>query len=88
MALSQAPDVALIDLRLPKGDSGEQSVRALRKILPNLPTIFISGEFDRDRVKNSGIDNYEYLVKPVDMPTLFVALERIVKIKGEIPETS
>jgi len=88
LALNQSPDVALIDLRLPKGDSGEQSVRELRKIQPDLPTIFISGEFDRDRVKNSGIDNYEYLVKPVDMPTLFVALERIVKIKGEIPETS
>jgi twitching motility protein PilT len=71
-----AADVAIVDLRMPDQD-GLVLARALRRHHPRTAIVMMTGVADfgsvRDAMRAGATD---YLVKPVDAPTLVAAVER------------
>lgn len=62
--------LALVDLRLPDGDSGFNTIESLRAITPSLPIIILSGETSPDVLQQSIEAGCEFLVKPVEVAEL------------------
>jgi len=62
--------LALVDLRLPDGDSGFHTIESLRAITPDMPIIILSGETSPDVLQQSIEAGCEFLVKPVDVTEL------------------
>ncbi|MFK7994502.1 MAG: hybrid sensor histidine kinase/response regulator [Granulosicoccus sp.] len=78
IAMQDAPDILLLDVRLPDGDSGYITVAELRKVLPDVPAIMLSGELISEDAEFSDVANCEYFVKPVEMNTLFKQMRRML----------
>lgn len=70
------PDIALVDLRLPNGDSGFRAVEALKKIDSSLPIILISGETAPDKLRQATNLGCSLLIKPVDVKLLLSEIAR------------
>jgi DNA-binding NarL/FixJ family response regulator len=75
-ATERPPDVALMDLRLKGGDSGEDAAGWLRETL-DVPCIFVSGNLDDDtRKRLTALAPLGFVGKPVLPSRLTEALER------------
>lgn len=80
LAAEHAPDVVLLDLRLPDA-SGLQLLDALRADEPDLGVIVLSGFADvRSTVEAMQRGAVDVLEKPVDLEALAAAVERAAKI--------
>ncbi|MFK7860778.1 MAG: hybrid sensor histidine kinase/response regulator [Granulosicoccus sp.] len=79
IAKVDVPDILLLDMRLPDGDSGYKTISALRALVPDIPTIIISGELVSNDAEYVDIDNCEYFLKPVDMVTLFAKMQNMLE---------
>lgn len=86
IVIDDVPDILLVDLRLPAGDSGYKTIEELRKIVPTIPVIIISGELITNDAQHLDIDNCEYFVKPVEMNLLFDQMQRMLKLNIQ-PDT-
>ena len=76
-ARSSSPDVALMDLRLKGGDSGEDAARRLRDEL-NVPCIFMSGNLDDATVRRlQALDPVAFVGKPFLPPRVIEALRGV-----------
>jgi two-component system, cell cycle response regulator DivK len=78
-ALSNRPDLILMDISLPIMD-GYEATHRIRQALPDLPIIGLSAHAmsgDRQKALDAGCT--DYLTKPVDEDLL---LEKITKILG------
>ncbi len=74
---SGAPDILLLDLKLPRKD-GLEVLAALRERGSQLPTIVVSGEGEiPDAVQAMKLGAYDYLRKPVDLAHLKVLLHNL-----------
>jgi DNA-binding response OmpR family regulator len=74
MALSEHPDLVLVDVMLPKL-GGLQLIRALRATDPDIPIVVISakgGESDKIAGLDVGAD--DYVVKPFSLPELLARI--------------
>ena len=71
------PDIALVDLRLPNGESGLNTVKQIRELCTDLPVIIITGESSPDVLRSLKSSGYPYLSKPIDKTEL---LENIINI--------
>lgn len=83
IAALDVPDIALVDLRLPGEDSGYKTISELRKLVPTIPVIIISGELTSNDSQYFRIDNCEYFAKPVEMNALFEQMRQMLKPNGE-----
>ena len=87
MALSEKPDLILLDMSLPVVDGWE----AARQIKANplsagLPLIALTAHAmaaDRERAMSAGCDDFD--TKPVELPRLLAKMETLLKAKGIAP---
>lgn len=75
LAIEHPPDLALIDLRMPKKD-GFEVVRELKEANPRLPVLVLSGWDDADdRIKAFDVGADDFIAKPVYMKELLRRIE-------------
>ena len=87
MAISEKPDLILLDMSLPVVDGWE----AARQIKANplsagLPLIALTAHAmaaDRERAMSAGCDDFD--TKPVELPRLLAKMETLLKAKGIAP---
>ncbi|CZE47746.1 response regulator transcription factor [Campylobacter geochelonis] len=75
------PNMVITDIAMPIMD-GLDMTKNLKKISPNTPIIALSAFSDKDKLLKAidvGID--KYLLKPIDMDELLVAIETLAKNK-------
>lgn len=60
------PDMAIIDFRLPGAMNGIDVANALRRVLPDLPILIISGEANAQRMPEISGGIFPFVTKPVD----------------------
>ncbi|MBI5022108.1 MAG: sigma-54-dependent Fis family transcriptional regulator [Ignavibacteriales bacterium] len=74
------PDAVLLDIKMPGGMDGMETLKELRKINSDIPVIIISGhgtlETAVEAVKSGAFD---YLPKPLDRDKLFIALRNAIE---------
>ena len=75
-----APDVAIVDIRLPDGDDGLHATRRLRARAPRLPVVLVSGETSPERLREADRLGAPLLVKPVDEAEL---VDAVIAVLGE-----
>ena len=76
---SISPDVILLDLRLPDG-SGLDYLTELRAKVPQIPVVMVTGEGEVDlAVKAMRNGAKDFLLKPVEGPTLIRAVKQAVE---------
>ncbi len=68
------PDIVLADFRLRGQETGIQTIHALRKNIPGLPAILISGDTAPDRLREAKATGLSILHKPVMVDTLEQAI--------------
>lgn len=78
MALSQQPDVILMDILLASKMDGVDAAIFIHQKIKDIPVIFITGNTD-DFYKNkaSKIEYIDYLIKPVSFDELKTSLEKL-----------
>ena len=86
MAVSQQPDLILMDSTLPVGD-GVSLTRQIRrhKTIGNVPIIFLTGRAEparRQAALSAGCN--DYLVKPVDLDRMVQVMERWLVVCEEV----
>lgn len=74
LALTEKPDIALIDFRLSEYDNGLITIKRLRAIYPELPAIIISGDTDPQQLLQIQESGIELLHKPVLVESLKKAI--------------
>ena len=87
MARKGAPDVILLDIRMPKMN-GIEVLRILKKdySISNIPVIMLSGLLD-DATKRECIYHYgeAYVEKPVSIAALRDRIEAVLRRVGKLP---
>lgn len=87
MTRKGAPDVILLDVRMPKM-SGIEVLRSLKKEYPisNIPVLMLSGLQD-EATKRECIYNYgeAYVEKPVSIAALRDQIETVLRRVGKLP---
>ena len=72
-------DVALLDLRMPKGD-GMHCLRFLAKAFPDVPAVILSSADEvQDAVAAMKAGAVDYLTKPFDLDEVFAVLRQAIK---------
>ena len=87
MAVSETPDIILLDMSLPVVDGWE----AAKQIKANpassgAPLIALTAHAmaaDRERAMSAGCDDFD--TKPVELPRLLAKMETLLKAKGVAP---
>lgn len=69
-----APQAAIIDFLLPGGLDGVDTALALRKVLPNLPILLITGEGNPVRLRKIHDSGLPLINKPIDPRQIKLAL--------------
>jgi CheY-like chemotaxis protein len=87
MAVSEKPDIILLDMSLPVVDGWEaaQKMKA-NPASQNVPLIALTAHAmasDRERALSSGCDDFD--TKPVELPRLLGKMEALLKTKGITP---
>ena len=88
MALSEKPDLVLMDLNMPELD-GWEATRILKAeaATEKLPVIALTAQAmagDRERAMAAGC--LDYHLKPVDMPKLQAQIEALIQIQAHAEE--
>jgi DNA-binding NtrC family response regulator len=79
LVLHEAPDLAVVDLRLPDGD-GAELIPRLRSAQPGLGVVVLTGHGSIDAAVTAikrGAD--QFLTKPIDLEALLLVLERVLE---------
>lgn len=78
-ALAQPQDIRglILDLNLGQGTTGFDIARFARRIDPNIPVIYITGEAPHGSVELFGVSNAGYLRKPFSREELLEMLESL-----------
>lgn len=80
LAEGNAFDVAVLDMKMP-GTGGLQLREMLESKYPNMKFIFLTGHGSEDDYR-AGSTGAEYLVKPVDIGTLILKMNKAMESKG------
>lgn len=79
---SETPDVILLDLKMP-GMSGIEVLMTVRTFAPNIYVILLTGHIDVEReLEGISRDNFDYIMKPVDIKKLIQKIEDIIQKKN------
>ncbi len=82
LAGEQEPDVVVLDLRMPEMD-GVATFTAIRRVLPHVPVIMLTGHADLDRASEAlhrGVT--DVLLKPCPVDVLVPAIENAAERKA------
>lgn len=86
-------DVVLLDRSMP-GMSGEQTLKAIKEIRPEVQVVMVTGHGDLDSAKEAGkLDAFSFLQKPVELERLIEVIEEArtetghAKARFEVPLT-
>ena len=87
MAVSEKPDIILLDMSLPVVDGWEaaQQIKAT-EVSKGLPLIALTAHAmasDRERALSAGCDDFD--TKPVELPRLLSKMEALLTAKGITP---
>ncbi len=83
MATGRAFDLALLDLTLPGGMDGCQTLAALRQVAPGLPAVVVSGYHDTGALAQPPHHGFDAcLEKPFTSGALQTALAEAVAARG------
>lgn len=78
------PDLAVLDVRLPRGDDGVSLARRLRRA-SDLPIIFLTAADDIDaRLACFGAGGDDYLAKPFSMAELLLRIRALLRRAGRL----
>ena len=87
MALSEKPDIILLDMSLPVVDGWEAAkqikANAASKPVPLIALTAHAMAADRERAMSAGCDEFD--TKPVELPRLLGKMETLLKAKGIAP---
>ena len=87
MALSEKPDIILLDMSLPVVDGWEAAKQIKANDASNgVPLIALTAHAmaaDRERAMSAGCDDFD--TKPVELPRLLGKMETLLKAKGIAP---
>ncbi len=73
--LDQNPDVVILDIKMP-GMDGHQALREIKKRVPDLPVIMLTGHGDLPSAKEALAEGaFDYLAKPCDIDLLSDKIE-------------
>lgn len=76
---SEPPDVILLDLKMP-GMSGIEILMTVRTFAPDIYVILLTGHMDVEKeIEGISLDNFDYIIKPVDIKELIQKIEDAVK---------
>jgi DNA-binding response OmpR family regulator len=76
IAKSAPPDIILLDLKMP-GMSGIEVLMTIRQFAPDIEIILLTGHIDlRERIEGMRIEDFNYIMKPVDMAELLGKIEK------------
>ncbi|GGJ58282.1 two-component system LytT family response regulator [Anoxybacillus voinovskiensis] len=75
---NEKPDIALVDIHMPNLD-GMKAVKSCKELFPTLQVIFTTGCEDF-AVEAFNVAAADYIVKPIEPPRLFSALEKARKL--------
>ena len=87
MARKGAPDVILLDVRMPKM-GGIEVLRRLKKDYPlsEIPVLMLSGQLDEDTKRNCSYHYGEgYVEKPASIATLREQIDAVLRRVGRLP---
>lgn len=82
IALSQKPDLILMDISLPKID-GLQAIREIRAALPDNPaTIIVMSAYDKHETREQSFASggNDYLPKPLDLEQLEAMIKKYLPL--------
>ncbi|HTR22084.1 MAG TPA: sigma-54 dependent transcriptional regulator [Gemmatimonadales bacterium] len=80
-AQQAAPDVVLLDLMMPGGHDGLQTLEELRRKLPDLPVIMMSGKASlSDAVRATKAGAFQFLEKPLTPEGVLVAVRSALEL--------
>lgn len=75
------PDVILLDLKMP-GMSGIEILMTLRTFAPDIYVILLTGHIDIEKeIEGIKLDNFDYIMKPVDIKELLAKIEKPMNIR-------
>jgi len=87
MAVSEKPDIILLDMSLPVVDGWEaaQQIKAneASKVVPLIALTAHAMAADRERAMSAGCDDFD--TKPVELPRLLGKIETLLKARGIAP---
>lgn len=79
IALNLRPDIVITDVRMPQMN-GIEFITKLKKILPDIQTIFISGYNEFDYVKSAlELESCAYVLKPIKKQELNCAVHKAIE---------
>jgi two-component system, OmpR family, response regulator len=85
VATTFAPDLALLDVRLPDGPNGLTIARILREQIPDLPIIFLTAaDATDDRLAGFDAGGDDYVVKPFAMAELLARITALLRRSGRL----
>lgn len=78
----KAPDILVTDLRLRGSDNGIETVRALRKLIPDLPSLIITGDSVPERMLEAQAIGITVIYKPVSSARLLAEIGKLTTANG------
>lgn len=76
---SDPPDVILLDLKMP-GMGGIEILMTVRTFASDIYVILLTGHMDVEKeIEGVKLDNFDYIMKPVDIKELIQKIEDAVK---------
>lgn len=80
---SDPPDIILLDLKMP-GMSGIEILMTVRTFATDLYAILLTGHMDVEKeIEGIKLDNFDYIMKPIDIEELLTKIEGAMKRQGE-----
>lgn len=83
-AVSEKPDVIILDRRMPEMDGNETLIQLKEnKATKNIPVIMLTGDNQVADISHSfDLGAVDYIVKPLDVDNFLVRLKKVLKNKG------
>ncbi|EMT45465.1 LytR/AlgR family response regulator transcription factor [Anoxybacillus flavithermus] len=78
LIVAEKPDIALVDIHMPNLD-GMEAIKSCKQLFPTLQVVFTTG-CENFAVEAFNVAAVDYIVKPIEPPRLFSALEKARKL--------
>ncbi len=83
----EAPDAVLLDLMMPGGPDGLQTLEQLRRTAPDLPVVMMSGKANlTDAVRATKLGAFQFLEKPLTPEGLLTTLRAALELSRTLAE--
>ena len=75
-------DVVLLDVKMPQGMDGIETLRKIKKIRPLIEVVLLSGHASIERsIESKKLGAFDYLLKPIALDDLLIKLSAAFKNK-------